>query len=124
MSKKLVADGMFFFGIDVIGDKVVEINAESPGGMQSVERLYEIDVCQPSSKLWSAAPARSPEPLDSSGELKPRPPLERPSRCEDMTPECRAGRFLSAARVASAPLTPRIQGGDFRTRRLAPYVAE
>ena len=40
-----MADGMFFVGIDVIGDKVVEINAESPGGMQSVERLYEIDVC-------------------------------------------------------------------------------
>ena len=45
MSAKLVADGMWFVGIDVIGDKVVEINAESPGGMQSVERLYEIDVC-------------------------------------------------------------------------------
>jgi glutathione synthase len=45
MSKKLVADGMYFVGIDVIGDKVVEINAESPGGIQSVERLYEIDVC-------------------------------------------------------------------------------
>ena len=45
MSKKLVADGMYFVGIDVIGDKVVEINAESPGGMQSIERLYEIDVC-------------------------------------------------------------------------------
>lgn len=45
MSEKLVADGMYFVGIDVIGDKVVEINAESPGGMQSVERLYEIDVC-------------------------------------------------------------------------------
>ena len=45
MSGKLVADGMFFVGIDVIGDKVVEINAESPGGMQGVERLYEIDVC-------------------------------------------------------------------------------
>ena len=44
MSSKLVADGMFFVGIDVIGDKVVEINAESPGGMQSVERLYGIDV--------------------------------------------------------------------------------
>jgi len=29
----------------VIGDKVVEINAESAGGMQSVERLYDIDVC-------------------------------------------------------------------------------
>ncbi len=45
MSKKLVADGMYFVGIDVVGDKVVEINAESPGGIQSVERLYEIDVC-------------------------------------------------------------------------------
>lgn len=45
MSNKLVADGMYFVGIDVIGNKVVEINAESPGGMQSVERLYEIDVC-------------------------------------------------------------------------------
>ena len=45
MSKKLVADGMYFVGIDVIGDRVVEINAESPGGMQSVERLYEMDVC-------------------------------------------------------------------------------
>ena len=36
---------MFFVGIDVIGSKVVEINAESPGGLQSVERLYDIDVC-------------------------------------------------------------------------------
>ena len=45
MGKKLVADGMFFVGIDVVGDKVVEINWENPGGMQSVERLYEIDVC-------------------------------------------------------------------------------
>ena len=45
MSEKLVADGMWFVGIDVIGDKVVEINADSPGGMQSVEWLYEIDMC-------------------------------------------------------------------------------
>jgi glutathione synthase len=45
MSNKLVADGMFFVGIDVIGEKLVEINAESPGGMASVERLYEIDIC-------------------------------------------------------------------------------
>lgn len=47
MGAKLVADGMFFVGIDVIGAKVVEINAESPGGMQSVERLYEVDACVP-----------------------------------------------------------------------------
>lgn len=45
MGGKLVADGMWFVGIDVIGGKVVEINAESPGGMQSIERLYEFDIC-------------------------------------------------------------------------------
>ena len=44
MRDKLVADGMFLVGIDVIGGKVVEINAESPGGLQSVERLNGIDV--------------------------------------------------------------------------------
>ncbi len=44
MREKLVADGMFLVGIDVIGGTVVEINAESPGGLQSVERLYGIDV--------------------------------------------------------------------------------
>ena len=44
MGPKLVADGMFFVGIDVIGGTVVEINAESPGGFQSVERLYGVDV--------------------------------------------------------------------------------
>jgi glutathione synthase len=45
MHDKLVADGMFFVGIDVIGDKVIEINAESPGGLQAMERLYEVDIC-------------------------------------------------------------------------------
>jgi glutathione synthase len=45
MRGKLVQDGMFFVGIDVIGDKVVEINAESPGGLQAIEHLYEVDIC-------------------------------------------------------------------------------
>ena len=44
MRDKLVQDGMFFVGIDVIGDKVIEINAESPGGLQAIERLYEVDI--------------------------------------------------------------------------------
>ena len=46
MSDKLVADGLFLVGIDVIGSQVVEINAESPGGFQSVERLYDIDIAE------------------------------------------------------------------------------
>lgn len=45
MSEKLVADGMFFVGVDVIGGKVVEINAESPGGLQSLEWMYGTDMC-------------------------------------------------------------------------------
>ena len=45
MRDKLVQDGMFFVGIDVIGDKVIEINAESPGGLQAIEDLYDIDIC-------------------------------------------------------------------------------
>jgi glutathione synthase len=45
MRDKLVRDGMFFVGIDVIGDKVVEINADSAGGLQAIERLYEVDIC-------------------------------------------------------------------------------
>jgi glutathione synthase len=45
MRDKLVQDGMFLVGIDMIGDKVVEINAESPGGLQAIERLYEVDIC-------------------------------------------------------------------------------
>jgi glutathione synthase len=43
MRDRLVRDGMFFVGIDVIGNKVVEINAESPGGLQSVEHFSGID---------------------------------------------------------------------------------
>ena len=45
MHDKLVHDRMFFVGVDVIGDKVIEINTESPGGLQALERLYEVDVC-------------------------------------------------------------------------------
>ena len=43
MKNRLVEDGMFFVGIDLIDDKVVEVNAESPGGMQSVEHFTKVD---------------------------------------------------------------------------------
>lgn len=45
MREKLDADGMFFVGIDMVGDKVLEINADSPGAIQSIEWLYKIDIC-------------------------------------------------------------------------------
>ena len=43
MSDRLQRDGMFFVGLDIIGDKVVEINAESAGGLQAVEHFTKID---------------------------------------------------------------------------------
>ena len=50
MKNKLVADGLFFVGIDVVGDKVIEINAESPGGLQSAEYFtghdFGLTICE------------------------------------------------------------------------------
>jgi glutathione synthase len=47
MKDRLMQDGMFFVGIDIIGDKVVEIDAESPGGLQSVEHFTGLDFALP-----------------------------------------------------------------------------
>jgi len=36
---KLVADGMFLVGLDIVGDKLMEINVFSPGGLGSAQKL-------------------------------------------------------------------------------------
>ena len=36
---KLVADGMFMVGLDIVGDKLMEINVLSPGGLGSAQNL-------------------------------------------------------------------------------------
>ena len=36
---RLIKDGLFFVGIDVIGDKLVEINCVSPGGIPRINKL-------------------------------------------------------------------------------------
>ena len=38
---KLVADGMFLVGLDIVGDKLMEVNVFSPGGLGSSTALYE-----------------------------------------------------------------------------------
>ena len=40
---KLVQDGMFFVGLDVAGDRLMEINVFSPGGLVSASRLEGVD---------------------------------------------------------------------------------
>jgi glutathione synthase len=41
---KLLADGLYFVGVDIVGDKVLEVNVFTPGGIHSIHELYGIDV--------------------------------------------------------------------------------
>jgi len=38
---RLTRDGMFLVGLDIVGDKLVEVNVFSPGGLGSCESLYK-----------------------------------------------------------------------------------
>ena len=41
---KLVNDGLYFVGIDVIGGKLVEVNVMSPGGITYINKVYKLKV--------------------------------------------------------------------------------
>ena len=40
---KLVADGMFLVGLDIVGDKLMEINVFSPGGLGSAQTFEGVN---------------------------------------------------------------------------------
>ena len=39
---RLIKDGLYFVGIDIIGDKLAEINCVSPGGIPRINRLNQV----------------------------------------------------------------------------------
>ncbi len=41
---KLVKDGLYFVGIDVIGGKLVEVNVMSPGGISYMNKVYKTKI--------------------------------------------------------------------------------
>ena len=41
---RLVQDGLYFVGIDVIGGKLVEVNVMSPGGITYINKVYKVKV--------------------------------------------------------------------------------
>src|SRR5437868_13557054 len=41
---KLLADGLYLVGVDIVGDKILELNVYTPGGIHSLRELYDIDV--------------------------------------------------------------------------------
>ena len=42
IKNRLVEDGLFFTGIDIIGDKLVEVNCVSPGGIPRMNRINTV----------------------------------------------------------------------------------
>lgn len=44
---KLVADGMFFVGLDIVGEKMMEINVFSPGGLGSAQSFESVNFTIP-----------------------------------------------------------------------------
>lgn len=40
---RLVADGMFLVGLDIVGNKLMEVNVFSPGGFGSAEKLEKVN---------------------------------------------------------------------------------
>lgn len=39
---KLISDGLFFVGLDMIGDKILEVNVLNPGGITNINRLNKV----------------------------------------------------------------------------------
>ena len=44
---KLLADGMFLIGVDIVGDKILEVNVFSPGNLNSCSELAGVDFSVP-----------------------------------------------------------------------------
>ena len=42
IKERLIKDGLYFVGIDIIGDKLVEINCVSPGGIPRINRFDSV----------------------------------------------------------------------------------
>ncbi len=43
---KLIHDGMFLVGLDIVGDKVLEINVFTPGGLNNLSEMYETNFAE------------------------------------------------------------------------------
>jgi glutathione synthase len=44
---KIVQDGMFLVGLDIVGDKLMEINVFSPGGLGSAQKFEKVNFGRP-----------------------------------------------------------------------------
>jgi len=42
---KLIEDGMYLAGLDVVGDRMIEVNVDTPGALNYIEDLCGVDFC-------------------------------------------------------------------------------
>ena len=42
VGKRLISDGLFFVGLDMIGDKILEVNVLNPGGITNINKLNKV----------------------------------------------------------------------------------
>lgn len=42
VGKKLLSDGIYFAGLDMIGDKILEVNVLNPGGITNINKLSKV----------------------------------------------------------------------------------
>jgi glutathione synthase len=47
IGNKLISDGLYFVGLDLIGDKILEVNVLNPGGISNINRLEKKRLHQP-----------------------------------------------------------------------------
>ncbi|WP_246723471.1 hypothetical protein [Rhizobium sp. ARZ01] len=43
---KLIEDGMFLVGLDIVGNRILEINVFTPGGLNIMHELYQVDFAE------------------------------------------------------------------------------
>ncbi|MEN1944201.1 hypothetical protein WCE55_10155 [Luteimonas sp. MJ293] len=43
VAPKLIRDGMYFAGLDIVGDKLMEVNVDTPGGINMADDLAGVD---------------------------------------------------------------------------------
>jgi len=43
---KLLADGLTFVSVDIVGDRILELNVFTPGGIHAIAALYGVDVAE------------------------------------------------------------------------------
>ena len=58
---KLVQDGMFLVGLDIVGDKILEINVFTPGGLRNIADMHKVDFSDEMIAHWrTRSPSRRP----------------------------------------------------------------